>query len=443
MGTNAQTHTLLTKYSYDAGGRLKSLTKNIDGLGDKTIATNRYNELSQLQSKVLGSGIDSMAYAYNIRGWLTAINKSYIDNYNSVANYFGEAVFYNFGFTTSQLNGAIAGVKWKAAGDTIARAYGFTYDNANRVTKADFSQNVRNTTTWNNATTDFSASNITYDGGGNILTMSQKGLTIGSSVTIDSLKYQYYTNSNQLQKVTDAAAYTSTGLGDFRDTALAADDYAYDVNGNIIKDYNRKMHTPSNGNGAVYNLLDKPDSLVISGKATTYYYYDAGGNTLKKMVKDYTSGLTKTYLYLSGFVYLNDTLQYVNTEEGRIRWVNKRNSTTGAIYYAFEYDYYLRDHLGNVRTVLTEGRDTATYAATMETADSAVVRALFSNVYDPVRTVSTKPANFDTDNNNHNVSLLTGNTGGRIGPSMVLKVMAGDKVQISTFSYYNTTTQHR
>jgi hypothetical protein len=79
----------------------------------------------------------------------------------------------------------------------------------------------------------------------------------------------------------------------------------------------------------------------------------------------------------------------------------------------------------------------------METADSAVVRALFSNVYDPVRTVSTKPANFDTDNNNHNVSLLTGNTGGRIGPSMVLKVMAGDKVQISTFSYYNTTTQHR
>jgi len=94
-----------------------------------------------------------------------------------------------------------------------------------------------------------------------------------------------------------------------------------------------------------------------------------------------------------------------------------------------------------VRTVLTEGRDTATYAATMETADSAVVRALFSNVYDPVRTVSTKPANFDTDNSNHNVSLLTGGTGGRIGPSMVLKVMAGDKVQISTFAFYNTTTQ--
>ncbi len=441
FGTNSQTHTLLTKYSYDAGGRLKTVIKNIDSHGDRTIATNRYNELGQLQSKILGSGIDSLLYTYNIRGWLTGINKGYVDNYNSIANYFGEDIFYDFGFINNQLNGAIAGIKWKAAGDTIARAYGFSYDNANRLMAADFSQNIRNTTTWNHATTDFSVSNITYDGGGNLLSMSQKGLTIGGSVTIDSLKYQYYSNSNQLQKVNDAAAYTSVGLGDFRDTALAADDYSYDVNGNITKDYNRKMHTPSNGNGAKYNLLDKPDSLVISGKGTFYYYYDAAGTTLRKQVKDYITGTTKTYLYLNGFVYLNDTLQYVQTEEGRIRWANKRNSTTGASYYAFEYDYYLRDHLGNVRTVLTEGRDTATYAATMESSDSAVVRALFSNVYDPVRTVSAKPDNFDTDDNNHNVSLLTGNTGGRMGPSMVLKVMAGDKVQISTFAFYNTTTQ--
>jgi len=216
-----------------------------------------------------------------------------VDNYNSIANYFGEDIFYDFGFINNQLNGAIAGIKWKAAGDTIARAYGFSYDNANRLMAADFSQNIRNTTTWNHATTDFSVSNITYDGGGNLLSMSQKGLTIGGSVTIDSLKYQYYSNSNQLQKVNDAAAYTSVGLGDFRDTALAADDYSYDVNGNITKDYNRKMHTPSNGNGAKYNLLDKPDSLVISGKGTFYYYYDAAGTTLRKQVKDYITGTTK------------------------------------------------------------------------------------------------------------------------------------------------------
>jgi RHS repeat-associated protein len=164
---------------------------------------------------------------------------------------------------------------------------------------------------------------------------------------------------------------------------------------------------------------------------------------LRKQVNDYSSGATviKNYLYIDGFVYLNDTLQYVSDEEGRISWAKKRNNTNGSTYYAFEYDYYLRDHLGNVRTVLTEGKDTATYAATMETADSATVRALFSNVYDPVRTVYAKPAAFDTDPNNHNVSKLIGTAGNTIGPSIVLKVMAGDKVQINTFAYYTGTTQ--
>jgi hypothetical protein len=440
-GTNAQAHTLLTKYSYDHVGRIKTIIKSIDNLGDKTIATNRYNELGQLQSKVLGSGIDSMAYAYNIRGWLTGINKGYVDTYNSAANYFGEDLFYDYGFTNNQLNGAIAGVKWKAGGDTIARAYGFAYDNANRVTKADFSQNIRNTTTYTNASVDYTVSNLTYDAGGNILTMNQRGLLIGSSATIDSLSYTYLSNSNQLQKVGDAITDASP-LGDFKDSALTTD-YTYDVNGNITKDYNRHMHTTANGNGAVYNLLDKPDSMVIANKATLYYYYDASGVKLRKQVNDYSSGGTviKNYLYIDGFVYMNDTLQYVNEEEGRIRWAKKKNNTNGTIYYAFEYDYYLRDHLGNVRTVLTEGKDTATYAATMETADSATVQALFSNVYDPVRTVVAKPAAFDTDPNNHNVSKLTGNTGGRIGPSIILKVMAGDKVQINTFAYYNGAAQ--
>lgn len=59
-----------------------------------------------------------------------------------------------------------------------------------------------------------------------------------------------------------------------------------------------------------------------------------------------------------------------------------------------------------MRTVLTEGRDTATYAATMETKDSAVVQALFKDVYDPVRTAYAKPTAFDTDTSNHFVARL-------------------------------------
>ena len=261
------------------------------------------------------------------------------------------------------------------------------------------------------------------------------------------MTYSYFTNSNQLQKVADGITDPSP-LGDFKDTTLSGDDYTYDINGNINKDYNRHMHTAANGPGAVYNLLDKADSMSIAGKATLYYYYDASGAKLRKQVNDYSSGSTivKNYLYINGFTYLNDTLQYVAHEEGRIRWAKKRNSSTGAIYYAFEYDYFLRDHLNNVRTVLTEGKDTATYMATMETADSATVQKLFSNVYDPARTVFAKPAAFDANSSNIFVSKLTGNSpsggqGGRIGPSIVLKVMAGDQVQINTYAYYSTATQ--
>jgi hypothetical protein len=187
---------LILYYGYIWVGRIKTIIKNIDNLGDKTIATNTYNELGQLKSKVLGSGTDSMAYAYNIRGWLTGINKGYVDTYNSAANYFGEDLFYDYGFTNSQLSRAIAGVKWKAGGDTIARAYIFSYDNANRLVQADFSQNIRNTNTWTNSSVDDSVSNLSYDGGGNMLSMKQRGLLIGSSTTIDSLSYQYLVNVN-------------------------------------------------------------------------------------------------------------------------------------------------------------------------------------------------------------------------------------------------------
>jgi hypothetical protein len=270
-GANAQTHTLLTKYTYDHVGRIRTVVKNIDGLGNKTITQNTFNELGQLQTKALsptggagGGPVETQNFEYNIRGWLTAINKTYITTAGSTSNFFGEVLAYDYGFTNNQYNGAIAGVKWKAAWDGTARAYGFTYDNTNRLTIAEFSQ--QSSTSWKNDTVDFTVSGLNYDAGSNILAMKQRGLKIGSSATIDSLTYQYIANSNQLQKVADGINDNSP-LGDFKDTALATDDYLYDVNGNITKDNNRHMHTTANGNGAVYNVLDKPDSMVIAGKA--------------------------------------------------------------------------------------------------------------------------------------------------------------------------------
>jgi RHS repeat-associated protein len=444
-GNNAQTHSLLTKYTYDHVGRVKNITKNIDSLGDKLISQESYNEAGQLNSKVIGASTSEIQnYSYNIRGWLTAINQGFVNTANSTANYFGEVLAYDYGFTNKQMNGNISGVQWKGRGDGIARAYGFSYDNNSRLTVADFSQQVSGGPAWSNSNVDFSVNGLSYDAGGNILSLKQRGLKVGASATIDSLSYQYFTNSNQLEKVSDGIIDNSP-LGDFKDTTLTGDDYTYDVNGNINKDFNKHICSASGGTGAVFNYLNKPDSIVINGRAGIHYFYDASGMQLAKRVNDYTgaSPAIKTYLYIGGFVYLNDTLQYVLQEEGRIRYAQKKNNLTGVIYYAFEYDYFLKDHLGNVRTVLTEGRDTTTYAATMESRDSVTVAALFSNVYTPVNTVFAKPTAFDSDTTNHYVARLNASTGvnKKTGPSLVLKVMAGDQVQINTFAYYNSPVQ--
>ncbi len=147
-GTNAQTHTLLTKYSYDHMGRLKSLLKNLDNTTEKTVTQNAYNELGQLSTKAVGGGIETQNFSYNIRGWLLSINSPFVTTATSTANYFGEILSYDYGYTTNQLNGSIAGLRWKGYGDGIARSYGFAYDNTNRLSVSDFSQQNSGSTNW-------------------------------------------------------------------------------------------------------------------------------------------------------------------------------------------------------------------------------------------------------------------------------------------------------
>src|SRR5207248_2970360 len=68
---------------------------------------------------------------------------------------------------------------------------------------------------------------------------------------------------------------------------------------------------------------------------------------------------TTTTLYLGGAIYENDVLQFVGHEEGRIRFNPSSNG--------FQYDYFLKDHLGNVRMVLTEEQRQDQYpASTLE-----------------------------------------------------------------------------
>jgi hypothetical protein len=85
------------------------------------------------------------------------------------------------------------------------------YDPSNRLTAAAFLQNTSGTS-WDKTQIDYSVSGLSYDANGNILTMTQRGFTVGGSAPIDSLTYSYLNtdNSNKLMGVTDADNCDST-----------------------------------------------------------------------------------------------------------------------------------------------------------------------------------------------------------------------------------------
>ncbi len=184
---SAQHHIVLTKLNYDAGFRVKSIYKNIDGAAsDQLIDSMQYNELGQLRAKYLGSKVDSLVYAYNIRGWLTGINKNYVGG--TASNWFGMELGYDKAtsaapgnaYATQQYNGNIEGTVWKSAGSGVNRKYDFSYDPVNRLTGANFNQ-YNGSNFDKSAKIDFSVNNLSYDANGNILTMTQEGFTVGGS----------------------------------------------------------------------------------------------------------------------------------------------------------------------------------------------------------------------------------------------------------------------
>jgi RHS repeat-associated protein len=287
-------------------------------------------------------------------------------------------------------------------------------------------------------TNKYNESSIKYDHNGNLTSLSRYH---GNFTIVDSLQYSSY-NGNLLGTIKEVSGSTST-VG-FQDRNNGTNnDYQYDANGNLTFDYNKNI------TAITYNYLNLPNLVTIGGKGTIAYTYDAGGNKLQRTLTDQTVTPNKVtnYYYAGDFLYRNDTLEFVNHPEGRLRPV--RIDTTKAISIAnlkYIYDYYLKDHLGSVRTVITTDQETDIYTATLEAANATTENLLFSNISSTTVAKPTTPSpGFDSDTSNHQVSQLNGNVNisgnKRVGPSIVLKVMAGDTVSLSTYAWYAGATQ--
>ena len=124
-------------------------------------------------------------------------------------------------------------------------------------------------------------------------------------------------------------------------------------------------------------------------------------------------------------------------EEGRVR-LNAPN-------HQFFYDYMLKDHLGNVRMVLTDEEKTTAYPpASMEPGEATNEEVLFSRLPQTRvdrATISGYPST-DTYTHPNDYVAKTLAADKIIGPAQALKVMSGDHVNLRVTSWYqmgNTT----
>lgn len=418
---------LLNTYQFDAKGNMTQVAQRIinNGTGTaKLLSAMTYDNMGRLRTKQL-SDLETLNYTYALNNKLKGINSNYAKD-KSAGNYFGLEISFDNGFSTKDLTGNISGVTWRRKGNPDEwHAYGYTYDNSNRLSKADYSQSTSGN--WNNGATDYSTTISQYDDNGNIKKMKQQGMLPGNAkTTIDDLTYNNKNNewSNQLRGVTDALG--DKHLGDFHNYQgrTGIDDYTYDIAGNLIKDKNKGITITNN------YLSGKPEIIKVDGTdKSVEYLYDVAGNTLQKVIKD--GGNTVTYAYLNGAVYKDNELLYIPQPEGRLR-----RSANGTLVY----DYFIADHLGNVRTVITDETSQLYYKATHEDNPQPAPVVPERELFSFPKNVDIIPVGhkfYDYNGTNRKFVKLNSNDPERkIGTGKVIRVMAGDKVEVGVMSYY-------
>ncbi|MBW8360725.1 MAG: RHS repeat-associated core domain-containing protein [Kaistella sp.] len=349
---NADTEKVISEtFTYDPQNRLLSHTHQIDSNSVEILAQNEYNELSQLKTKKVGGNNAALAlqtidYAYNIRGWMTGINDpnnlgssdlfGYKIKYNTVEGLETPDAVFNPGLQVkSRYNGNIAEVDWKTATqqNEPLKRYGYAYDRINRLL-AGFYQKQGNESAGEYLEI------MGYDLNGNISSLKRSEAVPAGATTalmIDNLGYQY--TGNQLTTVTENQVGNSQGYPYLPVHNIIG----YDLNGNMTSH-------PDKGLGSItYNFLNLPTAVSVgSGKQakTTGYIYRADGVKVSKMYSfGFSQSSTTTTDYLDGFQYITSIfdlnvitqLHFVPTAEGYFDYQNNL------------YIYNYLDHLGNVR----------------------------------------------------------------------------------------------
>lgn len=261
-------------YTYDQAGRFWRVHSNrVDNFSlAKLDAEYNYTADGQVSQLALGGsftggGAQLVDYKYNIRRWLTNINDIALSTHSGFARdrfamelaYNDSLAVVNGGFT-AQFNGNISQVRWKLDSLIISPtdnpAYNYSYDNAGRLTLANFTNTSLGLNEWD-------VRNITYDKNGNFVSLSR----YPNSDTPQALNYAYHTSSNRLKWIEGSTIQ-----------------FNYDQLGNQISNSTsgRKiLSTAYDGRNLPIRMIQTKHS--DSGVAQLHRYgYDAAGNRVRK-----------------------------------------------------------------------------------------------------------------------------------------------------------------
>ncbi|MEO1049457.1 MAG: RHS repeat-associated core domain-containing protein [Bacteroidota bacterium] len=417
-------------YEYDADKRLSKVYTSIDG--DKSGETGKlqaayeYYLHGPLKRVELADNMQGVDFYYTVQGWLKAINLPDGETQDNRSDIFWQSMHYYYndyqrsGINTGSINisvddfprrydGNVRAIEWGRNSDGIPQnkpqianlvltsyqgakesasqsirfapgfdndgadleaelsrtsdeqevadnatfTYAYQYDQKNQLQNAVFGENndyIRLSTGTQNA-----VKGLTYDPNGNI-----QGLTRYDDFgeLLDQFdNYEYLTGTNQLSQVSNYADYTYNAIGQMvyekptGGSAAIEKKIQYDVTGKVVRvaDENDELK-------AEYAYDDRGFRLKkhMPGMGTTWYIRDASGN------------LVSTYEMAGDNPIQAEVPIYGASRIGDYR---RRSESM---------QYEIADHLGNVRSVFTDGK--VTYRAGFEVTDAKVEEQIFEQV---------------------------------------------------------------
>lgn len=385
------------RFVYDNQNRLKRHYHKVGSKAEELLSEKTYNEISQLVNKKVGYDLQSIDYGYNIRGWLTDINKDQM----TVTDLGGKLLSYKIKYNQKdgitnpdpslfpgkdvkpKFNGSVSEIDWRAVESIgsnpplVPKRYGYAYDSLNRLS-AGYYQNPLNPYSRENT------ESLSYDVNGNITNMYRTSVTENLNTTatvIDNLTY-VYNAGNKISSITDNTGNPAGYEG-------GGGSIDYDVNGNMF------TMADKNISRITYNHLDLPSKFeygTLGVLGSQNYLYDSEGVKLQKSVPRFECGIINCYTtteitdYLDGFQYqstvtsndgggsveLRSTLEKakyayenqafsIDDTDTRLnpppvtaeaKNLNLRFFSTDEGFYDYQNDQYIyqyKDHLGNAR----------------------------------------------------------------------------------------------